>query len=109
MTDATPLTLTAPDVPPSAPAAPAPESPTVTMTQEQFAAYLQQAVSAGAATAAVTPLGAAAVQAEQPEDWTQNEFMRHLVAHTGWYTEREQRAAYAAVDKYYPVPVDGES
>lgn len=102
MTDA--IDLTAPTTPAETPAE------TLTLSRADLQQMINDAVTAGAASAAGTsPLGAPAVNAEAPEEWTVNEFMRQLVAHTRFYTEREERAAYWAVNKHFPVPADGDS
>lgn len=105
-----PTPLAATPLPPlEVPAPPAPDLPpaVVSLTKDELAAMLRDAVSAGAAQAsAANALGTPAIMAEIPEDWSLNRLLRKLVDRAPWHTEREERAAYAAVDKHAPAPAD---
>jgi hypothetical protein len=91
--------------PPAAPAA----SPILQLTQAQLDAMLTKAVQAGQAQAqAVQALGAPAVQAEKPEEWSVNQLLHAIVRSPGmWHTERQARSAAWSVDKWFPV-AEGE-
>lgn len=102
-----PLTL-APDTTDETPAVEA-GSNLVTLTQAQIEKMLKDAVMAGAAQVQVGgPLGNFTVPPAAPADWSQNELMRRIVARTHFFTEEDERAAYAAVDKHFPAPTDDE-
>lgn len=113
-----PVTASAPPVPLSAPPLPelpAPVQPVpdlppsvVSLTKDELSAMLRDAVAAGAAQAqAANALGAPAIVAEVPEDWSLNRLLREMADRIAWHTERKERAAYAAIDKHAPAPADG--
>lgn len=92
---------------PVAPPAPVIPPALVSLTREELSALLADAVKAGQAQAqAANALGAPAIVAEIPEDWSLNWLFKKWAGKTVWHTEREERAAYAAIDKYMPEPVD---
>jgi hypothetical protein len=79
----------------------------VNVSKTDLAAMLREAVLAGQAQGSAPGFApAAAVDAEAPADWSHNELLRYLVTASRPYDERTARAALAAVDKFYPVPVE---
>ena len=78
----------------------------VQMTQDQLNELLRSAVAQGAAQSAATGqlvLTGQPVDAEKPAEWSDREFFQEIARRLPWHTERNERAAYAWIDRTYPA------
>lgn len=88
----------------------APAEATISFTKSQLDELMMKAVLAGIAQAqsgvAVSPVGQVTVPVEVPEVWSANKLMRAFAARCLWYSEREERSAYATIDELYPAETE---